>query len=119
MSQEQGEGAAAGAGAGGPAQTELSTGLGGESQQELGEEALQSTHDRALESIRKFLSETTAYSILPESFRLIVLDNELTVKGALGAMTSNGQCPCPLRSERDSPLCDFGSVGASRNRILY
>lgn len=74
---------------------------------DLSEEALQSTHDRALDSIRKFLSETTAYSILPESFRLIVLDNELTVKGALGAMTSNGE----------SPFAAQGGLSGSASRL--
>ncbi len=43
----------------------------------------------ALQSIRSFLRETTCYQILPESFRLIVLDNQLTIKRALTAMTVN------------------------------
>lgn len=55
------------------------------------EEAFQATHETALANIRRFLSETSAYTILPESFRLIVLDNNLTVKGALGALTSNSK----------------------------
>ena len=48
-------------------------------------------HATALEGIRRFLRETTCYSILPESYRLIVLDNELTIKRALAALTLNGE----------------------------
>lgn len=77
--------------AGDPPSASTSQQANQEAADSLSEEALQLTHDRALSNIRKFLSETTAYTILPESFRLIVLDNDLTVKGALSAMTSNGR----------------------------
>lgn len=65
-------------------------------------------HATALESIRRFLRDTTCYSILPESYRLIVLDNELTIKRALAALTLNGPydlgrsaVPCLLSSPMD------------------
>ena len=42
------------------------------------------------DAIRRYLLDNSCYNILPESFRLIVLDNELTVKRALAALALNG-----------------------------
>ncbi|KAG8882869.1 AMP-activated serine/threonine-protein kinase regulatory subunit, partial [Tulasnella sp. 403] len=47
------------------------------------------THHAALQSIRQFLKGRSSYDVFPVSFRLIVLDNKLEVKKALGALISN------------------------------
>ena len=48
-------------------------------------------HERALASIRSFMLDRTCYDILPESFRLIVLSDQLTVTRALVALQTNGE----------------------------
>ena len=47
-------------------------------------------HRQALSAIRAFLRRESCFDILPESFRLIVLDNKLLIKRALVALQTNG-----------------------------
>lgn len=51
-------------------------------------------HKQALSAIRAFLRRESCFDILPESFRLIVLDNKLLIKRALVALQSNGTFRC-------------------------
>lgn len=48
-------------------------------------------HRQALSAIRAFLRRESCFDILPESFRLIVLDNKLLIKRALIALQTNGE----------------------------
>lgn len=48
------------------------------------------THDAALNAIRHFLKNHSAYDAFPVSFRLIVLDTKLEVKKALQIFLLNG-----------------------------
>lgn len=48
-------------------------------------------HRQALSAIRAFLRRESCFDILPESFRLIVFDNKLTIKRALVALQANGE----------------------------
>ena len=41
--------------------------------------------------IREFLKVRTSYDVLPLSFRLIVLDNDLLIKKSLTILTQNGE----------------------------
>ncbi|GAA6062672.1 hypothetical protein JCM10212_000572 [Sporobolomyces blumeae] len=51
---------------------------------------------RALDGIRGFLESKSCYDILPESFRLIVLDNKLAITKSLQALITNGVVSAPL-----------------------
>ena len=57
----------------------------------------QETHNQALQSIRTFLKQRSAYDLLPVSFRIIVFDTELEVKKGLECMVMNcGSLLLPL-----------------------
>ncbi|GAA5876726.1 hypothetical protein JCM16303_006263 [Sporobolomyces ruberrimus] len=51
---------------------------------------------KALDGIRNFLGSKSCYDILPESFRLIVLDNKLAITKSLQALVTNGVVSAPL-----------------------
>ncbi|KAK4050737.1 AMP-activated serine/threonine-protein kinase regulatory subunit [Microbotryomycetes sp. JL221] len=53
-------------------------------------------HVKALEGIRQFLESKSCYDILPESFRLIVFDNKLSITRSLQALVTNGVVSAPL-----------------------
>lgn len=53
-------------------------------------------HRHALSAIRAFLRRESCFDILPESFRLIVFDNNLLIKRALVALQHNGVVSAPL-----------------------
>ena len=68
--------------------------------------------EKALLGIRAFLESKSCYDILPESFRLIVFDNKLSITRSLQALVTNGQSsrpfpthsrPIPPRSMNYSP----------------
>ena len=46
---------------------------------------------RSLDGIRSFLESQSCYSILPESYRLIVFDNKLSITKSLQALVTNGE----------------------------
>jgi hypothetical protein len=50
------------------------------------EPAMSPKHKNGLNAIRAFLRDKSSYDILPESFRLIVFDNQLGIKRALTAL---------------------------------
>ncbi|KAL8293179.1 hypothetical protein RQP46_000873 [Phenoliferia psychrophenolica] len=52
--------------------------------------------ERALDGIRTFLGSKSCYDILPESFRLIVFDNKLSITRSLQALVTNGVVSAPL-----------------------
>ena len=43
--------------------------------------------------IREFLKVRTSYDVLPLSFRLVVLDNNLLIKKSLNILIQNGAVP--------------------------
>jgi hypothetical protein len=44
--------------------------------------------------LREFLKRRTSYDVLPLSFRLIVLDNDLMIKKSLNILIQNGTLDC-------------------------
>ncbi|SCZ89207.1 BZ3500_MvSof-1268-A1-R1_Chr1-1g01029 [Microbotryum saponariae] len=61
---------------------------------------------RALEGIRQFLQSKSCYDILPESFRLIVFDNKLSITRSLQALVTNGKITAPRCCVVSAPLYD-------------
>lgn len=49
-----------------------------------------------LSGIRAFLQSKSCYDVLPESFRLIVFDNKLSITRSLQALVTNGVVSAPL-----------------------
>jgi hypothetical protein len=47
-------------------------------------------------AIRDFLKIRTSYDVLPLSFRLIILNNDLLVKKSLNILLQNGTSQLPL-----------------------
>lgn len=58
----------------------------------------------ALKSIREFLASKTCYDVLPVSFKLVMLDSTLTLKGALLTLLQNGVVSAPIWNSR---ACEF------------
>lgn len=52
--------------------------------------------EKPLAGIRAFLESKSCYDILPESFRLIVFDNKLSITRSLQALVTNGVVSAPL-----------------------
>ena len=66
--------------------------------------------EKALLGIRAFLESKSCYDILPESFRLIVFDNKLSITRSLQALVTNGPLfthfpPPPRLSQYPTPSC--------------
>ncbi|GMM51433.1 AMP-activated serine/threonine-protein kinase regulatory subunit [Starmerella bacillaris] len=58
----------------------------------------------ALQAIRAFLATKTCYDVLPVSFKLVMLDSTLSLKGALLTLLQNGVVSAPIW---DSVQCQF------------
>ncbi|GAA5897288.1 AMP-activated serine/threonine-protein kinase regulatory subunit SNF4 [Sporobolomyces salmoneus] len=69
---------------------------GGSSRRRVPASGLSDRTRRALDGIRSFLGSKSCYDILPESFRLIVLDNKLAITKSLQALVTNGVVSAPL-----------------------
>ncbi|KAI2621767.1 CBS-domain-containing protein [Hypoxylon sp. NC1633] len=62
---------------------------------------------QGLKGLRNFLRVRTSYDVLPLSFRLIILDNDLLIKKSLDILTQNGIVSAPLW---DSQLSRFAGL---------
>lgn len=63
--------------------------------------SVDSSEQEALLSIRKFLETKTCYDVLPVSFKLVMLDSTLTMKGALLTLLQNGVVSAPIWNSRE------------------
>ncbi|GAA5987943.1 hypothetical protein JCM5350_006783 [Sporobolomyces pararoseus] len=70
--------------------------FGGSGRRRVPASGLSDRTRRALDGIRTFLGSKSCYDILPESFRLIVLDNKLAITKSLQALVTNGVVSAPL-----------------------
>ena len=72
--------------------------------------ATRERHDAALAGIRTFLKNHTSYDAFPVSFRLIVLDTQLSVKKALQCLLLNGVVSAPLWNSEKSVFAGMLTV---------
>lgn len=70
-------------------------------------------------AIREFLKVRTSYDVLPLSFRLIVLDNDLLIKKSLNIFIQNGIVSAPLWDSRNSAFAGLLTSTDYINVIQY
>lgn len=70
-------------------------------------ESMEAQFKGALESIHKFLESKTCYDVLPVSFKLVMLDSTLTLKGALLTLLQNGVISAPIWNSKE---CSFSGL---------
>ncbi|KAK1766129.1 nuclear protein SNF4 [Phialemonium atrogriseum] len=74
---------------------------------------------QGLRGIREFLKVRTSYDVLPLSFRLIVLDNDLLIKKSLNILIQNGIVSAPLWDSRNSTFAGLLTSTDYINVIQY
>ncbi|KAL2266502.1 hypothetical protein VTJ83DRAFT_5854 [Remersonia thermophila] len=74
---------------------------------------------QGLRAIREFLKVRTSYDVLPLSFRLIVLDNDLLIKKSLNILIQNGIVSAPLWDSRRSAFAGLLTSTDYINVIQY
>ncbi|KAK3945071.1 nuclear protein SNF4 [Diplogelasinospora grovesii] len=74
---------------------------------------------QGLRGIREFLKVRTSYDVLPLSFRLIVLDNDLLIKKSLNILIQNGIVSAPLWDSRNSAFVGLLTSTDYINVIQY
>jgi len=73
----------------------------------------------AIRSIQAFLESKTCYEVLPVSFKLVMLDSTLTMKGALLTMLQNGVISAPIWSSRTSGFAGLITAHDFVNALRY
>ncbi|KAK3995613.1 hypothetical protein QBC44DRAFT_388820 [Cladorrhinum sp. PSN332] len=74
---------------------------------------------QGLRGIREFLKVRTSYDVLPLSFRLVVLDNDLLIKKSLNILLQNGIVSAPLWDTRNSAFAGLLTSTDYINVIQY
>ncbi|OTB07690.1 hypothetical protein M426DRAFT_71484 [Hypoxylon sp. CI-4A] len=74
---------------------------------------------QGLKGLRNFLRVRTSYDVLPLSFRLIVLDNDLLIKKSLDILTQNGIVSAPLWDSHQSRFAGLLTATDYINLIQY
>ncbi|KAI1191351.1 hypothetical protein F5B17DRAFT_452778 [Nemania serpens] len=74
---------------------------------------------QGLKGVRDFLRVRTSYDVLPLSFRLIILDNELLIKKSLSILIQNGIVSAPLWDSRRSRFAGLLTATDYINLIQY
>ncbi|KAK4460198.1 hypothetical protein QBC42DRAFT_272847 [Cladorrhinum samala] len=74
---------------------------------------------QGLRGIREFLKVRTSYDVLPLSFRLVVLDNDLLIKKSLNIFIQNGIVSAPLWDTRNSNFAGLLTSTDFINVIQY
>lgn len=74
---------------------------------------------QGLRSIREFLKVRTSYDVLPLSFRLIVLDNDLLIKKSLNILIQNSIVSAPLWDSHSSSFAGLLTATDYINVIQY
>ncbi|KAK4110680.1 CBS-domain-containing protein [Canariomyces notabilis] len=81
--------------------------------------ALDKDQMQGLRGIREFLKVRTSYDVLPLSFRLVVLDNDLLIKKSLNILIQNGIVSAPLWDSRNSTFAGLLTSTDYINVIQY
>ncbi|KAK3297586.1 uncharacterized protein B0H64DRAFT_372928 [Chaetomium fimeti] len=81
--------------------------------------ALDKEQMQGLRGIREFLKVRTSYDVLPLSFRLVVLDNELLVRKSLNILIQNGIVSAPLWDSNKSSFAGLLTSTDYINVIQY
>ncbi|KAK4143744.1 uncharacterized protein C8A04DRAFT_37168 [Dichotomopilus funicola] len=81
--------------------------------------ALDKEQMQGLRGIREFLKVRTSYDVLPLSFRLIVLDNELLIRKSLNILIQNGIVSAPLWDSKNSTFAGLLTSTDFINLIQY
>ncbi|KAI0378612.1 CBS-domain-containing protein [Hypomontagnella monticulosa] len=74
---------------------------------------------QGLKGLRNFLRVRTSYDVLPLSFRLIVLDNDLLIKKSLDILIQNGIVSAPLWDSHQSRFAGLLTATDYINLIQY
>ncbi|KAK4188201.1 hypothetical protein QBC35DRAFT_209943 [Podospora australis] len=74
---------------------------------------------QGLRGVREFLKVRTSYDVLPLSFRLVVLDNDLLIKKSLNILIQNGIVSAPLWDSRKSSFAGLLTSTDFINVIQY
>ncbi|EFX04815.1 nuclear protein snf4 [Grosmannia clavigera kw1407] len=74
---------------------------------------------QGLENIRDFLKVRTSYDVLPLSFRLIILDNQLLIRKSLSILIQNGIVSAPLWDSEKSTFAGLLTSTDYINLIQY
>ncbi|KAI1438831.1 hypothetical protein GGR50DRAFT_303276 [Xylaria sp. CBS 124048] len=74
---------------------------------------------QGLKGLRDFLRVRTSYDVLPLSFRLIVLDNDLLIKKSLNILIQNGIVSAPLWDSHRSRFAGLLTATDYINLIQY
>ncbi|KAE9581653.1 5'-AMP-activated protein kinase subunit gamma [Colletotrichum fructicola] len=74
---------------------------------------------QGLKAIREFLKVRTSYDVLPLSFRLIVLDNDLLIKKSLNILIQNAIVSAPLWDSHNSTFAGLLTATDYINVIQY
>ncbi|KAK4104704.1 CBS-domain-containing protein [Parathielavia hyrcaniae] len=81
--------------------------------------ALDKEQMQGLRGIREFLKVRTSYDVLPLSFRLVVLDNDLLIRKSLNILLQNGIVSAPLWDSRSSTFAGLLTSTDYINVIQY
>lgn len=73
----------------------------------------------ALSAIRAFLETKTCYKVLPVSFKLVMLDSTLSLKGALLTLLQNGVVSAPIWNSRQSRFTGLVTAHDFVNALRY
>ncbi|KAK4179183.1 hypothetical protein QBC36DRAFT_323157 [Triangularia setosa] len=74
---------------------------------------------QGLRGVREFLKVRTSYDVLPLSFRLVVLDNNLLIKKSLNILIQNGIVSAPLWDSQNSAFAGLLTSTDFINVIQY
>ncbi|KAI1283440.1 hypothetical protein F5Y07DRAFT_153597 [Xylaria sp. FL0933] len=74
---------------------------------------------QGLQGLRDFLRVRTSYDVLPLSFRLIILDNDLLIKKSLNILIQNGIVSAPLWDSQQSRFAGILTATDYINLIQY
>ncbi|KAK0754776.1 hypothetical protein B0T18DRAFT_313724 [Schizothecium vesticola] len=74
---------------------------------------------QGLRGIREFLKVRTSYDVLPLSFRLVVLDNDLLIRKSLNILIQNSIVSAPLWDSRNSTFAGLLTSTDYINVIQY
>lgn len=73
----------------------------------------------SLSSIRAFLDSKTCYDVLPVSFKLVMLDSSLSLKGALLTLIQNGVISAPIWNSKYSQFSGLITAHDFVNALRY
>jgi len=74
---------------------------------------------QGLRGVREFLKVRTSYDVLPLSFRLVILDNDLLIKKSLNILIQNGIVSAPLWDSKNSTFAGLLTSTDFINVIQY